>query len=264
VIVPRVTEGQPLDHEQDQEIRDGIDDQVEHDERRHLVSGLASIPPSGLICQGTFTDSLGVIADPPSTERRYGGQSAPERRAQRRERLLAAGLDLFGSDGYAATTIEGLCTAASLNARYFYEQFRNREELLGAVYERHVAAVLERVQAAIAHAPAGRERLEAGLRAFVDGTLADERGARVNYFEMVGVSPALEARRRAVLRQYAELIAAEAGALPAPPAADARMTAVALVGATDGLIIDWLSGDRRADREALVDTLLAIYAPVVG
>ena len=42
------------------------------------------------------------------------------------------------------------------------------------------------------------------------------------------------------------------------------MTAVALVGATDGLIIDWLSGDRRSGPEALVATLLAIYAPVVG
>jgi AcrR family transcriptional regulator len=127
-----------------------------------------------------------------------------------------------------------------------------------------VAAVLERVRAAIAAADPGRDRLEAGLRAFVEGTLADERAARINYFEMVGVSPALEARRRAVLRTYAELIAAEARALPAAPAADPRMTAVALVGATDGLIIDWLSGERQAGPEALVATLLAIYAPVVG
>ena len=220
-----------------------------------------------VICQATFTDSLGPIAGDPITERRYGGQTAQERRDERRERLLAAGLELFGTEGYAATTIERLCAAASLNARYFYEQFRSREQLLAAVYERHVAAVLERVRAAIIAAPTGRQRLEAGLRAFVEGTLADERGARVNYFEMVGVSPALEARRRAVLREYAELIAAEAQALPSPPGAAAggvRVIAVALVGATDGLIIDWLSGDRRSGPDALVETLLAIFSPIVG
>jgi AcrR family transcriptional regulator len=193
--------------------------------------------------------------------------SAQQRRAERRERLLDAALELFGTAGYAATTIEGLCAAASLNARYFYEQFRNREALLGAVYERHVHAVLEQVQAALDTAPTPQQRLEAGLRAFVDATLTDERGARVNYFEMVGVSPELEELRRGVLRDYAELIAQEAAQMPRigdRPAQDRRGVAVALVGATDGLVTDWLSGDRRRPRSTIVDTLLAVFSPAVG
>jgi AcrR family transcriptional regulator len=79
-------------------------------------------------------------------ERRYGGKTATERRDERRERLLDAGLELFGTDGFAAVTIEALCAEAGLNPRYFYEQFATREELLGAVYERHVVAVLQTVQ----------------------------------------------------------------------------------------------------------------------
>jgi AcrR family transcriptional regulator len=35
----------------------------------------------------------------------YGGLSAPERRADRRERLLDAGLELFGTAGFTKTTI---------------------------------------------------------------------------------------------------------------------------------------------------------------
>jgi AcrR family transcriptional regulator len=193
--------------------------------------------------------------------------SAQQRRAERRERLLEAALELFGTAGYAATTIEGLCAAASLNARYFYEQFRNREALLGAVYERHVQAVLEQVQGALDAAPTPQQRLEAGLRAFVEATLTDERGARVNYFEMVGVSPELEELRRGVLRDYAELIAQEAARMPRlgdRPAQDRRGVAVALVGATDGLVTDWLSGDRSRPRSTIVDTLLAVFSPTVG
>jgi AcrR family transcriptional regulator len=177
--------------------------------------------------------------------------------------LLDAGLELFGTGGYAATTIEGLCARAGLNPRYFYEQFAGRGQLLGAVYERHVEQVLTVVRDTIDRAGNDRaRRLEAGLRAFVEATLDDERGARVNYFEMSGVSRELDELRRRVLGDYAQLIAAEASA--GVGAVDTRMAAVALVGATDGLIIDWLSGDRTRPREAIVMTLLAIFAPVVG
>ncbi|HEX3833372.1 MAG TPA: TetR/AcrR family transcriptional regulator [Solirubrobacteraceae bacterium] len=199
-----------------------------------------------------------------ASERRYGGKTATERRDERRERLLDAGLELFGTDGFAAVTIEALCAEAGLNPRYFYEQFATREELLGAVYERHVVAVLQTVQDAIAQSPADpTRRLRAGLSAFVTATLADERAARINYFEMVGVSAELEAQRRGVLRAYAELIAAQAADmddLGPLGRGDRRMTAVALTGATDGLITDWMSSEPRPPRQAIVYTLLQIFA----
>jgi AcrR family transcriptional regulator len=131
------------------------------------------------------------------------------------------------------------------------------------VYERHVQQVLTVVRAAIDDAGDDRpRRLEAGLRAFVEATLDDERGARVNYFEMIGVSRELDELRRRVLGDYAQLIASEAP--DGVGGVDPRMAAVALVGATDGLIIDWLSGERARPREAIVTTLLAIFEPVVG
>lgn len=142
--------------------------------------------------------------------RRYAGKTHEQRRAERRERLLDAGLELFGTAGYAHTTIEALCAHARLNPRYFYEEFETREDLLGAVYDRHIQAVTEAVAHAIQRTPPEPlERLQVGLGAFLDGVLADERGARVNYFEIVGVSPALEKRRRDVLRAYADMIAGQ-------------------------------------------------------
>ena len=110
--------------------------------------------------------------------------------------------------------------------------------------------------------PEPAERLRAGLTAFVETTLADERGARVNYFEMVGVSRELDALRRRVLSDYAALIASQAR--DGVSGVDPRMAAAALVGATDGLIIDWLSGDRLAPPRSIVDTLVAIFGPIVG
>jgi|SRR5579862_1103187 len=204
----------------------------------------------------------------PSPARRYGGKTLEQRRSERRGRLLDAGLELFGTQGYAHTTIEQICAAARLNPRYFYEEFATREALLQAVYERHVQAVAERVSAALAEAPREpRARLEVGLRAFLDGSLIDERAARINYFEVVGVSPELERCRRQVLASYAELIAGQIELLAdAAPLAlsDRRLTGVALGGAVDGLVIDWLSGGRAHDREAIVTTLVELLEPVLG
>ena len=108
--------------------------------------------------------------------RRYGGRTSEERHAERRERLLDAALELFGTRGYADTTIEAICAASQLGPRYFYEQFGSREELLLATYERHMEAVTDAVRASVAQAPPDPvARLEAGLRAFVDAQLADER-----------------------------------------------------------------------------------------
>jgi AcrR family transcriptional regulator len=200
--------------------------------------------------------------------RRYGGKSLEQRREERRSRLLDAGLELFGTQGFQRTTIEQLCATARLNPRYFYEQFATREELLGAVYERHVQAVAAQVVAALERAPAEPAgRLRAGLEAFLEASLADERAARINYFEVVGVSAELERKRRGVLADYAELIAAQLARFPGAAQTrlgEPRLAAVALTGATDGLIIDWLAGERRNDREAIIATLLDIFGSVLS
>ena len=155
--------------------------------------------------------------------RRYGGKSAAQRRVERRRQLLDAALALFGTAGYAATTIEQLCAEGRLNPRYFYEQFDGREALLEAVYDRHVEAVLEQVASAVAGAPAEpRARLRAGLTVFA----------------AAGLQPPMMG-----------------------PGVDPRLAAVALVGATDGLIIDWLNQRPRGDRAQIVTTLIEIFAP---
>src|ERR1700676_2886142 len=87
---------------------------------------------------------------PPS--RLYRGVSPSERRAQRRDRLLQAGLEVFGTNGYAASSIRAICAEASLNSRYFYESFSGREELLYHVYTDIVHEIASAVLTATAHA----------------------------------------------------------------------------------------------------------------
>lgn len=198
------------------------------------------------------------------TGQRYGGRTAEERRLERHARLLDAGLELFGTQGYANTSIEALCSAARLHPRYFYESFPDREALLRAVYDRHMARLEAAVGAAFEAAPLEpRARCEAGLRAFIDTQLEDERTTRITYLEIVGVSLELERHRRAVLRGFAKIIEGEADRLASAgliPRADHALTALALGAAADGLLTDWFTSDERPDREAIVATLVALFA----
>ena len=65
--------------------------------------------------------------------RPYGGLAMEERVAARRARFIEAGVELFGTQGFRGATVRGVCAAAGLTDRYFYESFPTLEALLAAV-----------------------------------------------------------------------------------------------------------------------------------
>jgi AcrR family transcriptional regulator len=208
-----------------------------------------------------------AIPQVPASGRRYAGLDAEERRAARRAALVAAGLDLFGTHGYAHVSVKQVCDHARLTQRYFYESFVDREAVLRAVYDGVVDAVRERTVAAIAGAlaadvPDVLDVASAGLRGFVEHLTDDERSARVLLLEVVGVSPALEERRHAVIHEFADLVRALAVERFGLPAGDDRhgLAAVALVGATNQLLVDWISApEQRADPAVIADVLAGLF-----
>jgi AcrR family transcriptional regulator len=200
--------------------------------------------------------------------RRYGGKSGQERADERREQLMAAGLALFGTEGYAAASVERICGEAGLIPRYFYESFRSREDLLVAVYDRIIDETEQRVRTTLlAGPPDPTARMARALRAFVGSYLDDPRRGRVVCLEVVGVSADLERHRREDLWLFAGIIDAEIRALARAgllPKRDSRYGARALAGAMNELIIEWLTAPappavRKLEREMLL-FMLALFA----
>ncbi|MEV6900790.1 TetR/AcrR family transcriptional regulator [Amycolatopsis sp. NPDC051372] len=176
--------------------------------------------------------------------RTYGGVPPEQRRAERRERLLTAALELFTSTGFRQAKITQLCTRAGVSTRNFYEEFGSKEEVLRTLHDRinslaltHVSAALEEVRDADA-----MTRIAKLLDVFVATVTIDPRMPRLNYVEAVGVSPELEAQHQVWVDRWATFIetearrAAEAGVAPDR---DYRLTAIALVGAATGLLREW-------------------------
>lgn len=173
--------------------------------------------------------------------RTYGGRSAADRRAERRERLLTAGLVLFGTDGYATSSIEKLCTHAGVSTRNFYEEFNSREDLLITLHARILERSFQAVQAAFADAgeAALRERLDLACRAFIHTTASDARWARLAYVEVIGVSEAVEKHRVAWRDKWSAFMVAEAERAVLRGEArprDFHMAAIALIGSVNELV----------------------------
>lgn len=177
--------------------------------------------------------------------RKYGGRSPEERRAERRERLLKSGLELFGTQGYASTSIERLCSHARVTARHFYEEFSSRDALLLAVADRVMQWVMDATVKATVRAPIDtKSRIRSGVEAFVHAMLDDPRRARIACIETVGVSPEIENARRQWMRAFARHVEAQGQLLTEhgqAPEQEYYLGALMLVGGTNELIVDWLS-----------------------
>lgn len=194
--------------------------------------------------------------------RTYRGLSAAERRAERRLRLLEAGLNVFATDGYTRASVEGVCQRASVSTRDFYGEFGGREQLLRAVYDAIIEDVGARIGAGLAAADGTLEgEARAALGGFTACFAEDERKARVNFVEVIGVSEEFEARRREVLHGFRDLIASRAAPLVGVTEEQLRLTAMALVGATQESMIDWVLDARRgrASLERVVADLTGVY-----
>lgn len=197
--------------------------------------------------------------------RPFRGVSAQDRRAQRRAQLLEAGLDVLGADGVAGLTMTAVCSRAGLTERYFYESFRNRDELLVAVFDQASGQLYDEIRAAVTVPEldlAGRGR--AGLGVLIDGLTGDPRKARL-FTEAIG-HDALRQRRADRLHEFADLLAAQARELYGlhSPRDQERLklaTLVIVAGMADAAA-GWLAGEFALSRDEFIDesALLAVSA----
>jgi AcrR family transcriptional regulator len=194
--------------------------------------------------------------------RLYRGIAPSERRAQRRERFLEAGLELFGTHGYAGTSIRAVSAAAALNSRYFYESFTSREDLLYCVYRRIVRDLAARAAEAVAGEETIEGKARAGLRAGLTTLTDDRRKARVVALEAVGVSDRLERLRREAKHALADLAVAQALSVAGPDVRlrlDPVLTARSLMGAVVEVVADWINGDITATVDEMVEHFTKLF-----
>jgi AcrR family transcriptional regulator len=192
----------------------------------------------------------------PAARRDYGGRTATQRRAERRQRLMTAALELFGTDGYPATSIERLCARANVSTRNFYEEFASREALLIALHDEITQQAFDAVTAAVAEIQdeSTAVRIDRAIEAYIGTTSSDPRWTRIAYVEVVGVSAAVERHRlawRAKLGTWLEAEAARAVARGEATDRDYSLTLMAFIGAVNELVHHWSIHGRQVPLEVI-------------
>lgn len=190
--------------------------------------------------------------------RPYRGVEAADRLAERRSRLLGAGLDILGSESdLSALTVRGICRQAGVAARYFYESFTDKDAFIGAVFDSVIADLAATTQAAVASAPP-HEQTRAGITNIVR-TIADD--ARVGHllFSSHLANAVLVRKRLESGALFAMLSGQHVGsALRVAENDRIKATAHFVVGGVGQTIGAWLAGGIALNADQLVDQLASI------
>ncbi|KAA0096674.1 TetR/AcrR family transcriptional regulator [Mycolicibacterium sp. P1-18] len=180
----------------------------------------------------------------PSGQRRgrWSGVPLQDRQSLRRDELVAAGVEVLGGADGGALTVRGVCRAAGLTERYFYESFGDRDDFVRAVYD-HVCST---AMTALTSSTTPRDAVERFVALMVDDPvrgrvllIAPER------------EPVLAKSGAEWMPSFIELLQHKLTRITDP--AVQAMVATGLVGALTALFTAYLNGRLEATREQFID-----------
>ena len=199
--------------------------------------------------------------------RSYRGVSADERRAERRARLIEAGYDVLASEGAAHTTMKAVRIRSGLTERYFYESFRDRDELLTALIDTVGHELRSAMLRAAATAPNDPYSLtRAAVDAAIEVLARDPRKARV--YREATRGGQIKITKTAYVESLAEALAERLRELPGLQAKRHRpalhaTTMLLLFGLAETTTV-WLDGDIELTRDQLADQFARICTAAVA
>lgn len=202
--------------------------------------------------------------------------SADTRRERRKQEIqsfiLEAAIELFGSQGYDATTVEQICERADISRQTLYSYYPTKAHLLSALSE---VSAIKTPEHLIAEARAGSDDTLEQICSFIDsvaGNMRDstalERTLRrdmMKYVEKFDESAATRWSYTGLL--LADVIAAGQAAGQISRAHEAAFLAEMIAGTMNSIAIRWSFDERYPYREhlqALQNFLRATLAPAEG
>jgi AcrR family transcriptional regulator len=180
---------------------------------------------------------------PRSREGRAYRRARQDRGAETRARLIQAGLDVFGHQGFEAASTREIAKAANVNLAAILYHFGSKEALYRAVAEHIVEGISARLGTAIATAQSELREIDAEsarklilklIEAFVDTALGNpeaERWARFVVREQLDPTPAFDIIYRFMGPAHMTLTRLVAAALGGDPeSAEMKLKAFTILG----------------------------------
>jgi AcrR family transcriptional regulator len=184
-----------------------------------------------------------------------------ERAALTRQVILTAAAQVFAEHGYRSGTTNRIAERAGVSIGSLYQYFPNKDAILRALMDEHVAAGSRRLDAALGDAPgdiAGLIRVV--VQATIDNHRDDPRLHRV-LFEEAPRAPEFLERLHTLEAELVALTARMLAAHPEVSVPDAEMSARIVVATIESGVHRLLTGPDAMAPRALEDELVAL---VVG
>lgn len=192
--------------------------------------------------------------------RLWAGTTLDERKQERRAQFLQAGVSLIAAGGGQAVSVRAVCREAGLTSRYFYEQFRDRDDLTVAVFRALAEECHAAIRAAVSRASSGDRSVAAAAVDAVVGVVVDDPAKGRVLFVAPATDPALFDARDRFLPVITEMIADQ---IPKRDGADVRrLKSVSLVGALSHLFHLYVGGDLDVSRTAFVEHCVNLLTTV--
>jgi len=201
---------------------------------------------------------------PKSTGRSYRGLTLEQRTAERRERFLEAGLNVFGNEGFHAATVRKICKEAGLTDRYFYESYNSMEALLIEVYERCLQSIMMRVQSTLltVNKTEAPDQLLRELLGHFFTEMEDPRVAKVCMFEAEGVSDRMHNLYNDYIRRFVTiLLSASQTYTDKWPLSDEESEVLgnAIVGGIIQATRNWALNDYHLPKESMIKGIIVMF-----
>lgn len=191
----------------------------------------------------------------------HRGLTAEQRRAQRRHQLVEAALDTIAEEGVGNMRVRAISAHARLNDRYFYENFRDCQELLLATFDDQFNRALTGIMATVADSPHDlRLRVRAVLQfafAFID---EDPRRARL--LVELQTAEALAGRRRELIDVLTQVMVGQVRALLGEAAGSddtVMLTALTVIGGLLELTTRWYREQVDLSQSQLIDFMTTLF-----
>src|SRR5215204_5904112 len=190
------------------------------------------------------------------------------RRAETRERIITAALELVAEGGYVAAQVAPVAERARVAVGTVYRYFPSKSDLFAEVFRRASQREVDAMRAGAAATEGGSaaDRIAAGTETFARRALAGRRLAWALLAEPV--DPAVEAERLHFRHSYRDVIAeivadgVKSGELPEQ---DPEVTGAALVGAIGETMLGPLSPTSNGgDPEVLIASLIDFCTRAIG
>ena len=157
-------------------------------------------------------------------------------RADRNRQLVSVAREVFAQRGFAGTSVDEIAERAGVSKPVIYDHFRSKDGLLAAVLTSLGLELGAKIAEAARDAATPRDALAQGLHAYFDFVGPDAHAWSLMLTEVatstVEAARALEEIRETQATFIAAMILKE---MPEPDAAQAKIFAEAVVGATERL-----------------------------